>query len=66
MNFGDWELFRIVLLALRDKEYLMNNEVNSNVNFKHTRSSSSKNNSHERRGIYIYILVTNINNNDII
>lgn len=51
MNFGDWELFRIVLLALRDKEYLINNEVNSNVNFKHARSGSSKNHSHERRGI---------------
>lgn len=50
MNFGDWELFRIVLLALRDKEYLINNETNSN-NFKHTRSGSSKNHSHERRGI---------------
>lgn len=51
MNFGDWELFRIVLLALRDKEYLINNETNSNINFKHTRSGSSKNQSHERRGI---------------
>ncbi|XP_026807358.1 kinase D-interacting substrate of 220 kDa B-like isoform X3 [Rhopalosiphum maidis] len=50
MNFGDWELFRIVLLALRDKEYLINNETNSNINFKHTRSGSSKNQSHERRG----------------
>ncbi|XP_008184045.1 kinase D-interacting substrate of 220 kDa B isoform X2 [Acyrthosiphon pisum] len=50
MNFGDWELFRIVLLALRDKEYLINNETNSNINFKHTRSGSSKNLSHERRG----------------
>ncbi|XP_025196878.1 kinase D-interacting substrate of 220 kDa isoform X2 [Melanaphis sacchari] len=50
MNFGDWELFRIVLLALRDKEYLLNNETNSNINFKHTRTGSSKNQSHERRG----------------
>lgn len=50
MNFGDWELFRIVLSALRDKEYLISNETNSNINFKHTRSGSSKNNSHERRG----------------
>ncbi|VVC44300.1 Hypothetical protein CINCED_3A012526 [Cinara cedri] len=50
MNFGDWELFRIVLSALRDKEYLINNETNSNTNFKHTRSGSSKNHSHERRG----------------
>jgi len=56
MNFGDWELFRIVLLALRDKEYLINNETNSN-NFKHTRSGSSKNHSHERRGIEIFSLV---------
>jgi len=54
MNFGDWELFRIVLLALRDKEYLINNETNSNINFKHTRSGSSKNQSHERRGIDIF------------
>jgi len=54
MNFGDWELFRIVLLALRDKEYLINNENNSNINFKHTRSGSSKNHSHERRGIEIF------------
>lgn len=56
MNFGDWELFRIVLLALRDKEYLINNETNSNINFKHTRSGSSKNHSHERRGTEIIIL----------
>jgi len=58
MNFGDWELFRIVLLALRDKEYLINNENNSNSNFKHTRTGSSKNNSHERRGIEIFIIIT--------
>jgi len=57
MNFGDWELFRIVLLALRDKEYLINNETNSNINFKHTRSGSSKNHSHERRGIEIFVIV---------
>lgn len=56
MNFGDWELFRIVLLALRDKEFLINNDT-SNINFKHTRSGSSKNNSHERRGIKILGIV---------
>lgn len=50
MNFGDWELFRIVLLALRDKEFLINNDLNSSTNFKHTRSGSSKTHSHERRG----------------
>lgn len=54
MNFGDWELFRIVLLALRDKEYLMNNETNGS--FKQTRSSTSKNHSHERRGINYSII----------
>lgn len=56
MNFGDWELFRIVLLALRDKEYSINNENNSNsITTKHTRSGSSKNNSHERRGIKVSV-----------
>lgn len=54
MNFGDWELFRIVLLALRDKEFLMNNDLNNSTNFKHTRSSSSKTHSHERRGNKFY------------
>lgn len=53
MNFGDWELFRIVLLALRDREYFTNNETNSNNNFKHTRSGSTKHHSNERRGIEI-------------
>lgn len=53
MNFGDWELFRIVLLALRDKEYSITNETNSNINTKHTRSGTSKNHSHERRGIKV-------------
>jgi len=62
MNFGDWELFRIVLLALRDKEYLINNETNSNINFKHTRSGSSKNHSHERRGIEIFGIVKTVYN----
>lgn len=55
MNFGDWELFRIVLLALRDKEYSINNEINSNINCKHTRSGSSKHHSHERRGTEIIL-----------
>lgn len=55
MNFGDWELFRIVLLALREKEYLVNNDTNSSNNFKHTRSGSSKTHSHERRGIKIIL-----------
>lgn len=59
MNFGDWELFRIVLSALRDKEYLINNETNSNNNFKHTRSGSSKNHSYERRGNENYIIIAN-------
>lgn len=59
MNFGDWELFRIVLLALRDKEYLINNEVNSNINFKHTRSGSSK--GHERRGKILFTCKCSLN-----
>lgn len=53
MNFGDWELFRIVLLALRDREYFVNNEIINNNNFKHSRSGSTKNHSNERRGMEI-------------
>ncbi|XP_050529319.1 kinase D-interacting substrate of 220 kDa B-like [Daktulosphaira vitifoliae] len=50
MNFGDWELFRIVLLALREKEYLSNSEITFNPIVKHSRSNSSKSNTPDRRG----------------
>lgn len=50
MSFGDWELFRIVLLALREKEYLCSSEITTNPTIKHSRSNSSKSNTPDRRG----------------
>ncbi|XP_050438171.1 kinase D-interacting substrate of 220 kDa B isoform X2 [Adelges cooleyi] len=50
MNFGDWELFRIVLMALREKEYFINNDITYNTSFKHARSNSSKSQILDRRG----------------
>ena len=39
MNFGDWELFRVCILALREKEREYQQRVASNVNSFQTSAS---------------------------
>lgn len=56
MTFGDWELFKVIILSLREQQLLATeSEETKNVKFQQNQYQQSNSSSQERKGLILII-----------
>lgn len=56
MTFGDWELFKVMILSLREQQLLATeSEETKNVKFQQNQYQQSNSSSQERKGLILII-----------